>query len=339
MPTFSKPILPLELLRLIISHLRECYPALYALSLTSKTLRGEVEHLLYSNMTSASEVAHAKFLTTILHSRRCATLVHAYSQEGVSNQGKQRLWSLLSRGLKEMINLQHLCLRASLLDGYAGSLSGCSFQLESFDCRGSHMEEEEISTFLSTQRNLKQLNIEWRETSNVALLPSACPALQLLRGNRGAIEAFLPGKLIASLAWIPHPSDSISSIDHLAPYLNHLRTLSYGGSFKRPRLELIVGHLQSLEFLKVVDPASEFSRRNYPPPIGPPHQSQWATAVPNIFSDCKLLEYIDISVQRANYERWTPGSDHPERTSTSFEQVHAWWEVGRRARFPDELEI
>ncbi|KAF8967382.1 hypothetical protein BDZ97DRAFT_548384 [Flammula alnicola] len=259
-----------------------------------------------------------------------------------------------------MNNLKHLSLRATLLNGSAGSLSGCSFQLESFDCRGSHVEEDEMVTFLSTQRNLKQLSIEWHDLwDNVAILPSACPALQLLCGNRGAIEAFLHGKLITSLAWIPHPSDSISSIDHLAPNFNHLRALSYGGSFKRPRLELIVGHLQSLEVLKVSDPSSEellllpriprlqillllcqFSRRNYPPLIGLPHQSQSATVMQGIFYDCKVLEYIDISFQRANYERWTPGLDHPERTLTSFEQVHAWWDVrGPSVKFQDELEM
>ncbi|KAF8967271.1 hypothetical protein BDZ97DRAFT_1916884 [Flammula alnicola] len=312
MPTLSKPTLPLELLRLIISDLQECYPALYALSLTSKILRGEVEHLLYGNMTSASEVAHATFLTTILHSRRCATLVHAYSQEGVPNQGKRQLWSLLCRGLKEMNNLKHLSLRATLLNGSAGSLSGCSFQLESFDCHGSHVEEEEMVTFLSTQRNLKQLNIEWHELwDNVAILPSACPALQLLCGNRGAIEAFLPGKLVTSLAWIPHPSDSIFSIDHLAPSFNHLRALSYGGSFKRPRLELIVGHLQSLEVLKVADPCSEagvsFSARYrdeaYYKQIGAPPFAAHSQA-PN------LITFVPIFPEKVSSPNW-PTSPKP----------------------------
>ena len=103
--------------------------------------------------------------------------------------------------------------------------------------------------------------MDWATSSPALITPSAsaCPALELLRGNRGAIEILLPGRHVTSLAWTAHPLDSSNAIDHLAPSLHNLRALSFGGSTSRPSLNLFVFHLQSLEVLKLVDAGDEVS--------------------------------------------------------------------------------
>jgi len=257
--------LPPELLRPIAYHIynEQDRGSLYALSLTSKVLCSEGERLLYRNITLSTEALHNKFLTTIVSSRQKALLVHAYSQDGPDYAGKRRLWNLLVQSFKLMHNLTHLSFRPSFL-GEPDQVGKWGFQLLSLDCRGGHDVGQVLSDFLCTQPQLRRLGVDWANSSPAPITSSVCPALELLRGNRGAIEIFLPGRHVTSLAWTPHPTDPSTPVDQLAPSLNHLRALSFGGSISRPSLNSFVSHLQSLEVLKLVDPNPE---------VGPPATS------------------------------------------------------------------
>ena len=253
-------MLPLELLRPIICYLyaEKDRSSLHALSLTSKILGSEGERLLYRDITLANEGLHDKFLTTIVASRHKALLVHSYSQDGPDFVGKRRLWNLLSQAFKIMHNLTHLSIRPSLLTGAPEEIHQWGFQLRSLDCRGGLEIRQVVSDFLAAQPGLRRLGVDWASSSPTLMTSSMCPALEMLRGNRAIIERLLPGRHITSLAWIPH-MDPSNPIDHLAPSLNHLRALSFGGSTSRLSLNLFVSHLQSLEVLKLVNASPEVS--------------------------------------------------------------------------------
>ena len=254
-------LLPPELLRPIIYYLYaegDC-SSLYALSLTSKNLGSEGERLLYRNIILSNEGLHTKFLTTMVASHQKALLVHSYSQDGPDFAGKRRLWNLLTQSLKVMYNLTHLSFRPSFLTGTPDLIREWGFQLRSLDCRGGHEASQVLWDFLGTQSSLRTLGVEWGSLSPALIAPSACPSLELLRGNRGTIENLLPGRHVTSLAWTPHPLDASSAIDHLAPSLHNLRALSFGGTTSRPSLNFFGYHLRSLEVLKLVDVKDEVS--------------------------------------------------------------------------------
>ena len=248
-------MLPQELLRPIVYYLyaEKDRSSLHALSLTSKNLSSEGERLLYCNITLANERLHNEFLTTIVASRQKALLVRSYSQDGPDFAGKRRLWNLLTQSFGIMHNLTHLSFRPSFLTGAPDQIQQWGFQLRSLDCRGGHEVGQVLSDFLGTQPRLKRLGVDWATSSPAPITSSACPALEFLRGNRGAIEILLPGRYVTSLAWTPHPLDPSDAVDHLAPSLHNLRALSFGGSTSRPSLNLFIRHLQSLEVLKLVD--------------------------------------------------------------------------------------
>ena len=248
-------MLPPELLRPIIYHLyaEEDHSSLYALSLTSKILSSEGERFLYCDIILPNEGLHTKFLTTMVASHQKALLVHSYSQDGPDFAGKRRLWNLLSQSLKFMHNLTHLSFRPSFLTGTPDKIRQWGFQLRSLDCRGGHDASQVLWDFLGTQSSLRGLGVEWASFSPALVAPSACPSLEVVRGNRGTIENLLPGRHVTSLAWTPHPLDASSAVDHLASSLHNLRALSLGGTPSRPSLNLFVYHLRSLEVLKLVD--------------------------------------------------------------------------------------
>ncbi|KDR71549.1 hypothetical protein GALMADRAFT_789969 [Galerina marginata CBS 339.88] len=287
-------------------------------------------------MTTADELTHTKFLTCIIGSPRRAMLVRCYSQTGIRYSGRKRLWDLLRPALKGMINLKIVAFQSTEVSSSTGFHGEYPFLLEGLDFSGPYESDDHtLLEFLQLQSKLKQLDVEWGEEDKALILPSTCPNLDLLRGNRGAIEAFLPGRRITSLAWIPHPLDSHNDIDHLSRSFRNIKVLSFGGIelFERPDLNVIINHLQSVEILKLFDPSQEelyllsripnlrillmkcqFTRRHYP---SPPFEN-----LPNViqclFSTCRSLECIESSCDRFNYERWVRGRHSPQATLRTY---------------------
>lgn len=255
MPYGVQPSLPTELYRPIVENLEHDTATLLVVLLASKTLQLEIERFIYRRMVQKNEINQQKFLTSILESPRRALLVEEYSQEGVSYTAKVRLWSLLCRALNCMQNLKHFTIRTTLITGLPTEFHGrYTFRLKTLDLRGPCSGDKLIITFLQFQTQLDSLSIEWSKTNEQLILPSTCPQLRFLRGNKGAVETFLPGRSIFSLVWVPHPADSTTCVSHLAFAFNNIRTLSYGGFLGCPDLNLIIRHLRSLEILRIVDP-------------------------------------------------------------------------------------
>ncbi|KDR79977.1 hypothetical protein GALMADRAFT_1360813 [Galerina marginata CBS 339.88] len=256
----AQPILPVELLRPIIQDLFENNADLCALSLVSKTVQLEAERVLYEVMALANELTHTKFLTCIIGSPRRAMLVRCYSQRGIRYSARKRLWDLLRPAMEGMVNLKIVAFQTTEVSSSTGFHGGYPFLLEALNFNGPYESNDHtLLKFLQLQSKLKQLDVEWSEEDKALILPSTCPNLDLLCGNRGAIEAFLPGRRITSLAWIPHPLDSQNSIDHLSWSFRNIKVLSFGGLelFGRPDLNIIIDHLRSVEILKLFDPSQE----------------------------------------------------------------------------------
>lgn len=257
--------LPVELYRPIVHNLEHNTTALLAIALASRELQLEAERFIYRSMALKSEVDQQKFLTCILECSRRASLVEMYSQDEVSYSGKFRLWSLLCNALNDMRNLKYLAIHTVLItDSPSEFHRRYSFRLSTLDLRGHCSGNTLVVTFLQQQTQLESLSIEWSEEEGYLIATSTCPRLRFLRGNKGAIETFLPGRSVCALAWAPHPADSSSCPTHLASAFNNLRTLSYGGIIGCPDLSLIIRYLQQLEILRIVDPIMNVRENSFP---------------------------------------------------------------------------
>jgi hypothetical protein len=55
----------------------------------------------------------------------------------------------------------------------------------------------------------------------------ACENLEQLRGDRGSIQIFLPGRRVTSLIWIPSWRDSTGDIKHLAKEFSAIQNFTF----------------------------------------------------------------------------------------------------------------
>ena len=246
--------LPTELLRPIIEHLSDHVPSLLSVSLASPALRVEGQRLLFRTVAlQKDKKTHITFLTAITTSSVLAPLVEEYQQVGLldAEHKQEPLWGLTCRALQAMVNLKVFLFRA--LNGHPSVqiLQECTFQLEVFRWR-SYDDAEQLLKFFISQPNLRILRADWKgpelNTSGV------CLGLQVLHGNRGTMNRFLPGRSITSLKWSPDQNESLlnSSIDHLSQEFHRIRFFSFGGQWGRPWLSLVIPHLRALEVFELI---------------------------------------------------------------------------------------
>ena len=246
--------IPSELLRPIIEHLEYDHESLLAVSLASHLLRVEGQRILFRTMDFATnKESHMKFLTVISSSSLLAQHVEEFVQLELLNPDHQQepLWELTCRGLNAMVNLKHLVFRA--LDGgpCAQILRGCTFHLEILHW-GNYRDAEQLLEFLPTQTDLRILGVAW--SSPELNTSDICPRLQALRGNQITMDAFLPGRTITSLKWLPDLEElRIDGPIYIPPQeFHHLRYFSFGGFCGRPLLSVVLCHLPVLEVLELV---------------------------------------------------------------------------------------
>jgi len=156
-----------------------------------------------------------------------------------------------------MINLQVLKFRALNGEPCARILGNCTFQLRSL-VWGNPNDEDHLSNFLLSQRNLRTLDIQsWVKAKRDLIPPSCCPQLRVLCGDQDALETFLPGREIISLTWRSHSlilEDShyrIDSLEHLLPYLSRIRFLSFGESFDKACIRSVVRYFPFVEVFRL----------------------------------------------------------------------------------------
>jgi len=251
--------LPFDLLRPIVKHLNDDVQSLLAVSLASRALRVEGQRILFRTVALLKNVdAHIKFLAIVTSSNLLASLVEEYRQFDLLDAKHQQepLWGLTCRGLQAMVNLKVLCFCA--MHGHPSSqiLRGCSFQLEVF--RWVRWESRDdagrLLEFLSTQPSLRVLAVEWMAGPELNTL-GICPGLQVLHGNQGLLNAFLPGRRITSLMWSPAFQESHSGLFKNPKYpqeFHCIRYFSYGGFLGRAPLSVVLSHLRVLEVLELI---------------------------------------------------------------------------------------
>ena len=98
------------------------------------------------------------------------------------------------------------------MNGHPSSqvLRGCSFQLDVFRWE-SRDDAEQLLEFLPSQPSLRVLAVEWIVDPKLNTL-GICPGLQVLHGNQGLLEAFLPERRIISLKWLPNVQELRSGL-------------------------------------------------------------------------------------------------------------------------------
>ncbi|TFK35703.1 hypothetical protein BDQ12DRAFT_737413 [Crucibulum laeve] len=349
MPTMTLHIPP-ELLRPLINHIdSDDRPTLLSLMKSSRSLRFEAERLLYRRIVSSDVQLQTSFLNCIILSPRLARLVEKYSLVNpriIEDTTKESFFQLLSIGLQEMTNLKHLNFREYSGQPSAHILRNCVFQLESLDW-GCHSESE-IDVFLSGQKALRRLSIEW-DAAKLSIPLTACPNLVSLSGGCRTIEAFMPGRQITSLHWIPELYGSTLVVDSIRNEFARLINFSFGGYFRRPHLAIVAPYLKSLEILELITLSVHFLHI----PLRPQTDSislqqgdldvvfslktlrtliispQWGTRylslpidgrqkiVENLFENNKALQSVYISRQGENshiehrYQKWIRGAQGP----------------------------
>ena len=206
-----------------------------------------------------AQTTHTLFLTTILSKERLAFLVEEYRQpHKILQSWEDPLWDLLRRGLQAMVNLKRLFLEApSHGCPSVEILRGCTFQLDLFQwCNANDSSTEpDFSEFFASRPRLRSLSIRMKNAST-PIPPSTCPTLEILHGDQGAMNAFLPERRITSLAltWMPDPNAPFdkTNFTSLSRSLKEVKFLSWGGFCNRPSLDLLCLHLQNLEVLELV---------------------------------------------------------------------------------------
>ncbi|KAE9400426.1 hypothetical protein BT96DRAFT_992940 [Gymnopus androsaceus JB14] len=304
--------LPAELYRPIIGHVKH-WPTLISLLLTSRHIGGEAERSLYYKFEHIHNVQ-----TQVLFLQRVVDCPLKNTYSG----------SLLSKAFRAMVNLKVLQFRTNGGMPMGRPLDGCSFQLEQCLWR-CHSDEEHMISFLPTQRKLRNLDLGgWDDTRFSAPICEQ-PDFRELTGYYGVVRAFLPGRNITHVGWIPDlddPMDVSEGLDivGLAPSLRKLRFLKFGGYFARPHLRNISDHLESLAFLELMGykkdedlsvialPSLKLLRLSMPwiPNSTPISDPEALTAV--LFTRSKSLETIEIEFKSTyadegrvqHYSRW-----------------------------------
>jgi hypothetical protein len=186
--------------------------------------------------------------------------IHGYHIEQLTTYlPREDSWDLLRPGpaLFAMRNLKHLHIKVFHENMAEDILIDCPFQLVSFSWifHVATGKLGRILEFLATQRDIRCLGSSIPKilfTSPLAL--PACEHLEQLRGDRGSIETFLPGRRVTSLIWIPSWGDSTGGIEHLTKEFGAIQNLTFHASYGSRHVvgfNTVVPHLQNLQCLEL----------------------------------------------------------------------------------------
>jgi hypothetical protein len=186
--------------------------------------------------------------------------IHAYHIEQLATYlPRKDSWDLLRPGpaLSAMRNLKSLHINVFHGNIAEDILIDCPFQLVSFSWifHAKTGRPGRLLEFLATQRDIRFLGSRiQKDLFNSPLALPACENLEQLRGDRGSIETFLPGRRVTSLIWIPGWGDSTDGIKHLAKEFGAIQSLTFHTSYGSQHVvgfNTVVPHLQNLQFLEL----------------------------------------------------------------------------------------
>lgn len=257
--------IPPELFRSIISHIED-RPTLVALALTCHFVlidaRRQLYRILSSSISSSFAVRRRNTRPTLQHVALLRTLntypflgslVRFYHTSDLILPYEPPLWELLVGALRQMPRLKTLRFRAFGGAPCAELLLGMPFQLE-YLWWGNHSDEKTMGKVLEQQMRLKSVGLETAWGMQWAYPTNVCPDLVALEGNRGTLEALLPGRTVTTLAWVPELGDprNFPLDEGVRMALGKVRTLSFGGYFARPRLDTIIDCIGEVKDLELV---------------------------------------------------------------------------------------
>ncbi|KAJ3817477.1 hypothetical protein F5880DRAFT_54578 [Lentinula raphanica] len=328
---------PVELYRPVVGYVRD-RDTLRTLLLTSRHMNVEAEWSLYFRFDNVHNVkTQVLFLQRIVDCPRVARIVNSYRFEidwRTNFDNDHIFWTLLPQALRAMVNLKTLQFRTNGGMPRLGLLDGCTFQLEHclWHC---HSDEIQMQRFLQTQHRLKSLSMGgWNSDRFPAPTNhSEQPDLKELCGSYGVIHAFLPGRDVTYVRWVPDlddPWDTSTGMDTegLAASFQKVKFLRLGGYFMRPHLCSISTNFTSLVFLEVMgyDDKEDASVFALPSLKMLRISVRWGlnkVAITNpserteeLFAGSKSLEFVDIEEEPTykgnyripRYSRWKRGS-------------------------------
>ncbi|KAF4622247.1 hypothetical protein D9613_009604 [Agrocybe pediades] len=330
----SSPRLPLELIRPIMERVED-RRALYLLSFTCRLFQYDAERLLYAavidlDFNHEEPLRQESFLRSINGAERLGPLVKIYSVVSIFSRDHAVRWNLLRSALKKMINLKILHFGEQNRKPAGDLILHAPFQLKKLSWH-SENDDEIMRIILHQQKDLRVLHLMCKERTKPYDV-ATCPNLNSLVGNRHTISAFLPGRAVVNLSWLPDFSTSDpGSIKGMEMEFSRIKVLSLGGYLSRPSLMLIAHVLQSVEVLQLVAWAQEeeCAIKNLPSLRELVLSTQWREAnatrsrhrelVMGLFRDSRTLERVDVSyVGESTYDRWIRGSSRAKICS-SFE--------------------
>ena len=252
------PILPVETLEFIFSHLKrsELIPALYCNSL----FHNIGCRVLYRIITETSSAHAVKLLKILASNDAYSRYVRFIDLDFADNILTANLLHLLHRVLQRLHSLTTLILDFSMRDNtpdVAWILEGCSFSLTSFT--SSMRCDCSLARFLATQPRITELSLRgFSALYDFELEPKALPNLEHFRtvtACPSVIGEVLRGRPVQSVSMSLHPGDIGISLDTLllsAATIKRLTVMSFESQPPVTLIPLIANRLPRLEAFHLV---------------------------------------------------------------------------------------
>ncbi|OJA07872.1 hypothetical protein AZE42_08264 [Rhizopogon vesiculosus] len=259
-PTFRSisPILPVETLELIFSHLErhELVPVIGSSSLFHNT----ASRVLYRTITETSSVRAVQLVKTLASNNAYPKYVRSIDLDFANNIITANLLRLLHRVLQRVNSLTTLILDFSTTDNTADVawiFEGCSFSLMSFT--SSMRCDLSLARFLATQPRITELSLRGFDmVYDFELEPMALPKLEHFRTVMSCpdiIREVLKGRPVQSVSMSLHAGDVNTSLDSLllsATAIKRLTVMSFESEPPITLIPLIADRLPQLEAFHLV---------------------------------------------------------------------------------------
>ncbi|KAF5353894.1 hypothetical protein D9756_007115 [Leucocoprinus leucothites] len=263
----STPILPRDILYLIIEHAAKDVATLFKLCLVCRALLHQAQRVLYTDISlvdtghdldggaPGKKITMFRFFDTVTTHSTLAQYVRSFSYHG--RELWFGWWQRMNWALQSMIHLRSFALEGSQVPVATVLFKGCTFQLREFTWKHLHLqirpppEEQSLRDFLSTQNEIRFLSTSFMSTR---VLPIVCPSLNTLVGDTHTIMKVLPDReTVTKLIWVAQ-WESVFDINVISSALSHVRTLSLEGHVPpRASLATYVPYLGGLQRLQLID--------------------------------------------------------------------------------------
>jgi hypothetical protein len=272
----SEISLPPEILIQIVEQLAELGPRTLApVLLSCRTLHAIVEPIFYRTLdasvlwpsykaqnqlpdyhqfpainTSGDAQKYTALLQTLANCPKLAQYVHSFTDYSELSADTTP-WELYRAALMNMRNLKCLVLSFPVKKEASELLCKCAFQLDSFVWLG-YRAEAEIIPFLQHQPDLSHLGVYWESRSGVDA-KGLVPNLKSVLGLDGTMKAFLPGRAIHTMQWLPDrtPMTTMDSDPDLLQHLAQINRLKVWNSLRQNRLQFL-HFFKNLRFLELI---------------------------------------------------------------------------------------